>query len=264
MIHTDLKHSSNQGVDFFFSISPVTSLLERMSFVVESALGGVELKGPEEVVGFLEMRTTGDEFVDQFFDRLNTDSAQTLLNDFIGSKRDSLLIDLSVSSLVDQIRNEVSGGVAKGDIRFNLLKHIQSGSVYSDQSGVVDLSKSEQLEDLSDLRSQMVDTSNSDNESNLRFGWDIERVLGSGFSAESDELFSLVSMVLGEFSSLLGICFSSSLGSLLSVCQEFLSGLSQLGVSGSLLSDGLGDVLLGFAFLNFHLSKSKSFYKLFC
>ena len=116
-----------------------------MSFVVESALGGVELEGPEEVVGDLEVGTAGNEFLDEFLNRFNTDSAQTSLDDFVGSERDSLLVEFSVTSLVDQIVDDLSGGVTEGNIRLNFLKHIQSGSVYSDQSGVVDLSKSEQL-----------------------------------------------------------------------------------------------------------------------
>ena len=98
----------------------------------------------------------------------------------------------------------------------------------------------------------MVDTSDSDNKHNLRFSWDVERVFSSGLSAEGDEFFSLVSGKLVEFTTSLGVFGFSSLESCLSVCQESLSGLSQLRVSGSLLGDVLRDVLLGFAFLNFH------------
>jgi len=96
----------------------------------------------------------------------------------------------------------------------------------------------------------VIDTSDSDNENGLRFRWDVERVFRSGLSAKVDEFLSLVSVVLVEFTTSLSVFFLSSLASLLSVCQESLSGLSQLGVSGSLLGDVLGDVL--FTFLSFH------------
>ena len=98
----------------------------------------------------------------------------------------------------------------------------------------------------------MVDTSDSDDEHDLRFSWDVERVFRSGLSAKVDEFLSLVSSELVELTASLSVFFSSSLASLLSVCQESLSGLSQLRVSGSLLGDVLRDVLLSFAFLNFH------------
>jgi len=145
MIHIDLEHSSNQSVDFFFSISPISTFLEGVSFVAESALRGVELEGPEEVVGLLKVRAAGDEFLDKVLNRSNTESAQTSFNDFVGSEGDSLLVDFSVTSLVDQIVDDLFGGITESNIRLNFLKHIQSGSVYSDQSGVVDLSESEQL-----------------------------------------------------------------------------------------------------------------------
>jgi len=116
-----------------------------VSFVVESTLGAVKLERPKEVVGSLEVGTAGSEFVDKILNRFNTDSAQTSLDDIVGSERDSLLVDFSVTSLVDQIVDDLSGGITESNIRLNFLKHIQSGSVYSDQSGVVDLSESEQL-----------------------------------------------------------------------------------------------------------------------
>jgi len=116
-----------------------------MSFVVEAALGGVKLEGPEEVVGYLEVRADGEDFLDQFLNSVDAESAQTLGDDIVGSERDSLLIDLSVSSLVDQVRDNLSGGVTESNIGLDFLKHIQSSSIDSDQSGVVDLSKSEQL-----------------------------------------------------------------------------------------------------------------------
>jgi len=107
------------------------------------------------------------------------------------------------------------------------------------------LSKSEQLEDLSDLRSQIVNTSDSDHKDDLRFSGNVERTSSSSLSSELDELslFSSERLVM-SFGSL-GIFSSLSLGSFLSLGQPSLSGVSELGVSGSLLEESLGDVLLG-------------------
>jgi len=73
------------------------------------------------------------------------------------------------------------------------------------------------LEDLSDLRSQIVDTSDSDNKDDLRFSRDVERLISSSLSLEVNEflLFSSELLVvsfgsLGVFSSL-GLSGFSSL-----------------------------------------------------
>jgi len=107
------------------------------------------------------------------------------------------------------------------------------------------LSESEQLEDLSDLGSQIVDTSDSDHKDNLRFRGNVERTGSSSFSSELDS-FSLFSdeFLVMSFTSL-GIFSSLSLGDFLSLGDPSLSGVGELGVSGSLLEESLGDVLLG-------------------
>jgi len=124
-------------INGFVSHTPVTTLLERMSLVAETALGGSKLEGPEEVVGNLEVGSDSVDFVDQIF---NTDDAiltKSLFNDLIGGNGDSLLIDLSVSSLVDHVGDGMSGGITESDIRLDLLDHVKSSSVNSDEGGVV-------------------------------------------------------------------------------------------------------------------------------
>jgi len=188
-----------------------------VSLVVESTAGRVELEGPKEVVGLLEVGTTSVKFSDQVFSTDDLVLSESLFNDFVGSDGDSLLVDLTETSLVDQVRDSVSGGETVSDKRFDLLEHVKGSSVNSDQSGVVDLSESEQLEDLSDLRSQIVDTSDSDDKDDLRFGRDVERLISSSLSLEVNDflLFRSVLLVvsfrsLGVFSSL-GLSGFSSL-----------------------------------------------------
>jgi len=69
------------------------------------------------------------------------------------------------------------------------------------------LSESEQLEDLSDLRSQVVNTSDSDHKDDSRFSGNVERTSSSSFSSEldgflffSDELLVVTFGSLGVFS----------------------------------------------------------------
>jgi len=108
-----------------------------MSLVVETSLGGAELEGPHEVVSLLEVGTDGEELSDQV---LNTDDivlSKDLLNNFVGSDGNSLLVDLSVSSLIDQVGDSVSSGETESNERFDLLDHVKSGSVDSDEDSVV-------------------------------------------------------------------------------------------------------------------------------
>jgi len=240
-----LKHVGNQLVNGFFSVTPVSALLEGMSLVAESTLGGRELEGPQEVVSLLEMGSDSVDFVDQVFGADDAVLTEGLFNNFVGGDGDSLLVDLTETSLVNQIRDGVSSGVAESDIRFDLLDHVKSSSVNSDEDTVVDLSKSEQLEDLSDLGSQVVNTSDSDHKDDSRFSGNVERTSSSGFSSELDSILFFSSELLVMSFTSLSIFGSLSLGLFLSLGQPSLSGISQLGVSGSLLENSFGDVLLG-------------------
>lgn len=94
------------------------------------------------------------------------------------------------------------------------------------------------MEDLSGLGSQVVDTSDSDDEDGLRFSRNVERTFSSGLSSEVDELllFGGEFLVVG-FSSL-GVFSGLGLSLFLSLGNESLSGITELGVSGGLLEVG--------------------------
>jgi len=196
------------------------------------------------------MRSDSVKVSDQIFNANDSEFSKGLFNNFIGSNGDSLLVDLSETSLVDQSGDGVSGGESESDKRFDLLDHVKGGSVNSDQSSVVDLSESQQLKDLSDIGSQIVNTSDSGDKDELGFSGNIESTFSSSLSLKIDDLllFSFVSLVVG-FSSL-GVFSSLGLGLFLSLGNPSLSGFTELGVSGSLLEVSLGDV--GLRFFDLH------------
>jgi len=100
------------------------------------------------------------------------------------------------------------------------------------------------LKDLFGSGSQFVDTSDSDDKDDLRFSGNVERTIDSGLSFKSDELLLFRGEFLVMSFTSLGIFSGLGLEGFGSLGQESLSGISELGVSGSLLEMGLGDVLL--------------------
>ncbi len=92
-----------------------------------------------------------------------------------------MLVDFSESTLVDQLADVLKGGVSPGDVWSDKVKHLKSSSVQLDEDSVVDLAKSQKLKNLLDLGRDSVDTTNTDNNSNLTLGLkeEIARLLGS-------------------------------------------------------------------------------------
>jgi hypothetical protein len=185
----------DQVVDEVFTVTGSTTLDE----VVELALGphvvGVgELEGPQEVVSFTEVRTNGSDFVDQIFNTDDVVLAQSLFDDGVVVKSNALLVDLGESTLVDQFTDGLEVGFTVGDVGFNQLEHFSSGLVETDKDTVVDLQKTQQLEDLTGLGGNVVDTTDTDNEHKLGLGFNVVVTVGLGLTTETD-LVTFVSLV---------------------------------------------------------------------
>ena len=92
---------------------------------------------------------------------LHTDDAkfaQVLLDDLVVGEGDSLLIDLSISALVDKIADRLDRGVTIGDVGFDYFEHFGSGFGEFDKDTVVDLEETEKLHNLAGFRGHFVDT----------------------------------------------------------------------------------------------------------
>jgi len=165
------------------SVTPITTVVERVSLVDVSTSGGGKLEGPDGVVGFLEVGTDSEDFFNKVFNTQNVVLGEGSGDNLVGSDGDSLLVDLQVTSLVEQLGDGLSVRVTVGDVRVDVLKHVKSGLVNSNESGVVNLSKSEESEDSLGSGVDVVDTSDSDDEEKLGFSRDKEGVAGSGLSS---------------------------------------------------------------------------------
>lgn len=132
-----------------------------MSLLLEATDGVGELEGPEEVVGLLEVGTAGDDLVDEVLHAVDALSTELTSNDAVVGERDSASVDLTVTALVDELGDGGTGGETVGDERLDNADHVPGGLVQLDEDGVVDLSKSEELEDLLGLGGKLVDTINN-------------------------------------------------------------------------------------------------------
>jgi len=241
VLFTNLKHGSDEVVDFLLSVSPISILSEGVVFNVPSTSGIVELEGEEEVVGLLEVLLALGDFLNEVLNAGDTELAEVGFDDGVIGKGDSGSVDLSEASLVNQFSNDFSAGVAVSDVGLDSSQHVQSSLVDFHQDTVVELSQSEKLQDLLDLGVHLVDTLGSDHEGDFGFGGNVEVAGVSGLSFLGDESGFSLNIGLVVFLGLVFPFFSSGLDeglSLLSLLGQ-LNGF--LAISLLLSSEGLGD-----------------------
>ena len=155
-------------------VTVVTTLVEVSELLGETTSGGVELEGPEEVGGLLEVRTDGVDFVNEIFDGEDTVLTEDLLDLLVIDERDTLTVQLSVTTLVDEFADGLEVGVTVSNVGLDKTEHFRGGLVQTNEDSVVDLTKAEKSEDLLDLGGDLVDTTNTDNNSKTAFTFNEE------------------------------------------------------------------------------------------
>lgn len=158
-----------------------------------------------------------------------------MLDDSVVGEGDSSSVNSNESSLVDQLSDGGDRRISVGDVWFDLSEHVGGGLVNTDESGVVDLSDSQETEDSDNIRVQFSGSSDSDDSVDLWLIWDVERSGSLGSSLSIDVLLDLLLVFLLIGLGLLdprlseGLDLSSSGGS------KFISLSLQLGISGGSL-----------------------------
>jgi hypothetical protein len=188
-----------QVVDEVLTVASVTSFDEVKELaLVETTVGVRELKGPQEVVCLLKVLVVNCvDSVNQVLNAHDAEMTKGLLNDSVVRERDALLVDLSVSTLVDEFTDGLQVGGTVSDVGLDQLKHLSGGVGETKEDTVVDLEKTEQLKDLAGLGSDGVDTLDTDNEDKLGLGGNVEVTVGLGLATETD-LIGLLGTVLTD------------------------------------------------------------------
>lgn len=89
-------------------VAKVTTLDEVLELALSPATVRVgEFEWPKEVGSLLEVGATGEDFVDKILDGEDVELAESLLNDGVVGKGNALLLDLSISTLVDQLAHRL-------------------------------------------------------------------------------------------------------------------------------------------------------------
>jgi len=245
LCYQNLVHFLDQIVDVFLSVAKVTALDEVVGDLPPATSWARKFDWVQVVVSGLEVIADGVDFVHQVLDAVDAQVTHGLLDDVVVANLDSLTVDLDGASLVDHVLDGLLGWVAPSDEWIADSKHLDAGLVESDEDGVSDLSKSEELKGLLGLWRELVDTSDSNDEGELGLVWNVEVSVRLGNSGVVDESLSL-GLVLSGVSSGLGDDVSLLLeGGLLGDGLGLLSLGGLLGESGSLLGEALGHSRFG-------------------
>ncbi len=155
-----------------------------------------ELEWPEEVCGLLEVWTDGVDLVNEILHADDAVLAEGSLNDRVVGKSNALLVDLSVTTLVDKLADSLEVWVTVGDPWLDDLQHLEGSLGHTNKDTVVDLEKTKELEDLAWLWSNLVDTLDTDNKDKLVLSCNIVRTLLLGEALKTDLLALLVAVLL--------------------------------------------------------------------
>lgn len=192
-----LVHLADEGVDVVLTVTKVTTLDEVLELASAETTGGVaELEGPAEVGGLLEVGADGVDLVDQVLHADNAEGSKVLLDDGVVGEGNALLLDLSVTALVDELTDGLEVGVTPCDEGLDNLQHLDGGLGEADEDTVVDLEKTEELEGLALLGVDLVDTLDTDNEGELGLSRDVVRTLLLGNTSKADLLTLRIAVLL--------------------------------------------------------------------
>lgn len=140
--------------------------------------------------------------MDQILHTDNTVLAEVLLDDGVVGESNALrervrgVLDLSVTTLVDELAHSLQVGVSVCNKGLDNLEHLEGSLGQADEDTVVDLEKTEELEGLALLGVDLVDTLDADNEDELGLGGDVEGARLLGLTREADLLALLVTVLL--------------------------------------------------------------------
>jgi hypothetical protein len=232
--HNSLVHLPDELVDELLAVTKVTTLDEVLELAgAETTVGGRELEGPEEVGDGLEVGADGVDLVDDVLNAGDAELAEAGLDHLVVGDWQTLLVDLSVAALVDELADGLQVGVSVSDEGLDDLQHLAGGLGEPDEDTVVDLEKTEELEGLALLGVDLVDTAQVSIPSGYREKFDVpldtDNECEPGLSGDEERVVALRGP-LGLDDIALGLCVLLGVlgGALLDDLALLLAGLRNL------------------------------------
>jgi hypothetical protein len=235
-----LDHLGSKLIDQLTTVAAITAIVEVGLLVGETTKGVVKLEGVEEGVDSLEVITASVDLVNNIFETDNADRLEVLLNQGVVRESNTLALNLGVTTLVEKVSDGLAAGNTPSDERSDLDKHRLGSTIALDKGGVVNLAKSEELQDLAGLGRKTEGTKNTDDKENVSFLGDEELLLVLSMTAETD----LVTRLRTVAGNVLLSTLEDDLSSLLLLGLLFLLG-SNLGGEAGLDILALLEISLG-------------------
>lgn len=184
----NLNHSVDELANEDLVVTVVTTLVEVTKLLAEATRRAVQLEGPEEVGSLLEVRTHSVDLVDEVFRAHDTELTKNLLNLSVLSNGNTLVVELGITTLVDQSTNGLEVGITVGNVGLNKTEHLHGGLGQTDEHGVVDLTETEELKSLAHLGRSLVDTTNTDNNSKTTLSFSKEMTISMSLSSLGNKI----------------------------------------------------------------------------
>lgn len=185
---SDLDHSVDELANENLMVTIVTTLIEVTELLAETTSRSVQLEGPEEVGGLLEVRTNSVDFMNEIFHRDNTELTENSLDLLVVHKRNTLTIQLGITTLVNEVTDSLKVGVTIGNVGLNKTEHLNGSLVQTNEDSIVDLAETEKSKDLLHLGRNLVNTTNTNHNSKTTLTFNEEVAVVVSFSSLGNEV----------------------------------------------------------------------------
>lgn len=126
--------------------------------------------------------------MDHIFHADDAKFSKAFPNQGIISQSNALLVDLAITTLVDQLMHRLQVWITPCNIGFNNPQHVDRSFVELDECAIKNLTQAKKLQHLTDLGADAIDASYPDHKGKLGFSWNVVIAGFSGHPGHADLL----------------------------------------------------------------------------
>lgn len=154
-----LVHLLDKSINVLLTVTDIATFNVVLELAGSETTSGVgELEGPQEVGGLLEVGADRVDLMNQILHANDAVLSEVFLNDLIVGEGNTLLVDLSISTFVDEFADTFQVRITVGNVGVDDSKHLLSGFGKTDEDAIVDLEEPKKLQNLARLGGNLVDT----------------------------------------------------------------------------------------------------------